>query len=235
MIRVAIVEDDETYAEQLTAYLTQYGEEHKKGFEIEHFRDGDTIVNGYRARYDIILMDIQMKFMDGMSAAEEIRKLDSEVIIIFVTNMKQYAIRGYAVEALDYIVKPISYFAFSQRMFRAIERLEHKQTRVLILNIKSGVVRVETSDIYYMECQRHMLIYHTARGRYELSGTMKDAEEQLKEDHFFRANKGYLVNLAHVDSIRDDCAVVKNEMLAISRPRKKEFLEALTNYWTEVH
>ena len=70
----------------------------------------------YRAVYDIILMDIEMRFMDGMTAAEKIREHDSEVVIIFITNMPQYAIKGYRVDALDYVLKPVSYFAFSQRI-----------------------------------------------------------------------------------------------------------------------
>ena len=68
-------------------------------------------MSGYRFQFDIILMDIEMRFMDGMSAAEEIRQMDKDVVIIFITNMPQYAIRGYAVEALDYMLKPVSYFA----------------------------------------------------------------------------------------------------------------------------
>ncbi len=71
-------------------------------------------------------MDVEMKFMDGMSAAEEIRKMDTEVVIIFITNMAQYAIRGYAVDALDYVLKPVSYFAFSQRLNRAIGRMKKR-------------------------------------------------------------------------------------------------------------
>ena len=81
---------------------------------------GDEIALGYKAVYDIILMDIEMKFMDGMMAAEEIRKVDTEVIIIFITNSPQYAIKGYAVDALDYVLKPVSYYAFSQRLGRAV-------------------------------------------------------------------------------------------------------------------
>lgn len=63
-----------------------------------------------------------MKFMDGMAAAEEIRKMDSEVIIIFITNMTQYAIRGYEVDALDYMLKPVNYFAFSQNWIKLLIR-----------------------------------------------------------------------------------------------------------------
>lgn len=125
MIRIAIVEDEEAYAAQLTEFLHRCEEENAV-FEIMRFRDGDEITEKYRASFDIILMDVQMQFMDGISAAEEIRKTDSEVVIIFITNMRQYALRGYAVDAMDYVLKPISYFAFSQRIRRAIGKAERR-------------------------------------------------------------------------------------------------------------
>lgn len=124
MIRVAIVEDEASYMKQFQKYLAQYAKESGEEFDIVTFTDGDEIAGGYKSVYDIILMDVQMRFMDGMSAAEEIRKVDPEVVIIFITNMSQYAIRGYAVDALDYVLKPVSYFAFSQRLDRAIARMK---------------------------------------------------------------------------------------------------------------
>lgn len=175
-----------------------------------------------------------MKFMDGMSAAEEIRKADTEVIIIFITNMRQYAIRGYAVDALDYVVKPISYFAFSERLNKAIERIKRRERHNVLLNIRGGVLRLSVEDIYYVESQGHTLIYHTANGDYEVSGTMKQVEENLEPYDFCRGNKGYLINLAHVDSMQDGCAIVRGEKLLLSRARKSVFMEALTNYWSEV-
>lgn len=113
-----------------TANWSRYtGKENGEAFDITIYSDGDQIVNKYQSQYDIILMDVEMKFMDGMSAAEEIRKVDTEVIIIFITNMAQYAIRGYAVDALDYVLKPVSYFAFSQRLSRAIGRMKKERQR----------------------------------------------------------------------------------------------------------
>ena len=73
MIRIAIVEDEESYVKELTGYLKEYQNTYKEELEITVYRDGDGITSNYRAQFDIILMDIQMKFMDGMSAAEEIR------------------------------------------------------------------------------------------------------------------------------------------------------------------
>jgi DNA-binding LytR/AlgR family response regulator len=160
--------------------------------------------------------------------------MDSEVIIIFITNMAQYAIRGYAVDALDYVLKPVSYFAFSQRLCRAIDRMKKRETKMISVNVKGGTVRLDAANIYYIESQGHNLIFYTSTGSYEAVGTMRDAEEKLSDLNFFRGNKGYLINLSHVEGVREGCAIVKGNQLLLSRARKKVFMEALTRYWGEV-
>lgn len=234
MIKIAIVEDEQLYAKQLHEYLRKYEKENGEVIEVTIYSDGDQIVEKYQSQYDIILMGIEMKFMDGMSAAEEIRKIDTEVVIIFITNMTQYAIRGYAVDALDYVLKPVSYFALSQRLNRAIGRMRKRESKMIMVNMKGGIVRLNIANIYYIESQGHTLILHTILGDYETSGTMKEMESKLLGMNFCRGNKGYLINLQHVDGISDGCAIVKDEKLILSRARKKEFMEALTKYWGEV-
>lgn len=234
MMRIAIVEDELMYAKQLEGFLRQYEEERQETFEIYLFTDGDEIVENYKAQFDIILLDIQMQFMDGMTTAEAIRKVDTEVIIIFITNLRQYAIRGYEVDALDYVVKPITYFAFSERLNRAVKRLKKRTQHTIVIKLRRGIARIDVADIYYVESQNHTLIYHVVGKNIESSGSMKDAEDMLSEFDFCRGNKGYLINLAHVDSVQDSFAVVRGEKLLLSRPRRTAFMEALTNYWGEV-
>lgn len=233
MIRIAIVEDECAYAMQLQDFLQQYEKENEEVFEISFFQDGDEIVHRYKSQFDIILMDVEMKFMDGMSAAEEIRKIDTEVVIIFITNMSQYAIRGYAVDALDYVLKPVSYFAFSQRLGRAISRMKKRDVKTISISIKGGVIRLNTANVFYIESQGHTLVFYTSSGTYEAIGTMKEMEESLSDANFCRGNKGYLINLAYVEGVKENCAVVKGEKLLLSRARKKEFMEELTHYWGE--
>lgn len=231
MIRIAIVEDEQIYIEQIQAYLEKYRSETGEKFSVTVYGDGDSIVEKYRAQFDIILMDIQMKFMDGMSAAQEIRKMDSEVIIMFVTNMVQYAIRGYEVDALDYILKPLVYLDFSQRLRRAIERLHKRERKFITLSVRGGILRLDVSDIHYVESEGHKLIYHTASENHLVQGTMKMAEELLKDYSFSRGNKCYLINLAHVEGVREKCAVVNGESLQLSRPRLNAFMQDLARYW----
>ncbi|BCN29195.1 LytR/AlgR family response regulator transcription factor [Anaeromicropila herbilytica] len=230
MIRVAIVDDEASSVEQLKNFLIQYQKERNEVMNIVTFSDGDEIVENYKAEYDIILLDIEMKFMDGMTAAEHIRKVDPEVVIIFITNMAQYAIKGYTVNATDYVLKPVSYFAFSQRIDKVVNRMDKKEKKYLAIGVKGGTVKLYISDIYYIESQGHRLIFHTKEEEHVIFGTMKEIEEKLKDMDFYRCNKGSLLNLAHVDGVQDGIVSVNKEQIVISRGRKKEFMEALTNY-----
>lgn len=234
MIHLAIVEDEDLYAKQLSEYLDRYQQENRQELRITRFSDGDEILNGYAGDYDIILMDIQMRFMDGMSAAEQIRKLDSEVVIMFITNMTQYAIRGYEVDALDYMVKPIEYFAFSQKLTRAMNRVKKKERHYVSIPTEDGMRKLAVDDIYYVESQGHAMNYHTSEGIYISRGTMKHLEESLTSYGFFRSGKGFLVNMKYVDGIQKNCCIIQGEQLPVSRMKRKPFMDALVQHMSEV-
>lgn len=234
MINIAIVDDDSLSVERITEYLKKYELETGKIFNIDSFSDGDMIVHQYSHKFDIIFMDVEMKFMDGMSAAEEIRKIDSKVEIIFITNMAQYAIRGYAVQALDYLLKPVSYFAFSQCLNKALVRKDNRETKTVVLDIKGGKARIDVKDIYYFETQGHTTICHTVNGEYHLNSTLREVDSMFSDMHFFRISKSFLINLACVDTFYNDEIKIGKVSLPVSRARKKDFLAALTLYWGEV-
>lgn len=234
MIQIAIVEDDKNYAASLKKYLLRYEEDQNQKFSISWFEDGEDIAEEYKGNYDIILMDIEMQFMDGMSAAKKIREVDEEVIIMFITNSPQYAMQGYAVDALDYVLKPINYFAFSERLNRAISRIRNHEEKYITLSYRGGVQKIKVSDLYYVEIQDHDLIYHTKDGNLMIRGTMREVEDELKDETFFRCNKAFLVNLEYVDGLEGNDVIVAGDRLLVSRARKKEFMDALNNYMNEV-
>ena len=230
MIHIAIVEDNPEVREQLIGYVHRYERQYGKMFELTAFADGDEIVSDYRAVYDIILLDIQMRRMDGMAAAEAIRKVDRDVILIFITNMAQFAIRGYAVDALDYILKPVPYFAFSRQLQKAVERLRRRQKTFLTVPVEGGLRRVDVATLYYLESEGHYVRLYTEDGELLTAGSLKAYEEKLANKPFVRCNSGYLVNLAQVLGVQQNTVQVGPYTLQISRPKKKAFLEALTDY-----
>lgn len=230
MLHIAMVEDEELYITQMQEFIQRYGEESGESIQFSVFRDGAEILQQYRPIYDIIFLDIEMPGVDGMSAAEEIRKCDGDVVLLFITNMAQYAIRGYAVGALDFVLKPLNYTTFTLKLKRAITRARQRESGKVLLSLHEGVKRLETRQIYYVEVQNRMLHYHTDEGIFSLRGTMQSAEKELGPHHFVRCNHWYLVNLRHVTEMRKDTVVVAGDELEVSRRSKTAFLTALTNY-----
>lgn len=234
MVRIALVEDDAGYRRELTEYLDRFARESGAHFSVSTFSDGAEIAEGYTANYDIILMDIAMSFMDGMTAAEAIRRVDDEVVIIFLTNMPQYAMKGYSVGALDYVLKPVSYFAFSQRIQRALNRMERRARKYISIPFKGGMRKLAVSQIAYVEVRDHDLTYHTAGESLPAKGTLSEAEALLGSESFFRCNKCYLVNLEYVDRVDNTSILIGGDRIQVSRARKKALMDALNNYINEV-
>lgn len=232
MIRVAIVEDNPSAAELIESYLKRYGEEHDESFSVEKYGNAINFIENYNPSYDIIFMDIELPHMDGMTAAKLLRKQDNLVTLIFVTNMAQFAIKGYEVEAMDFIVKPVEYNDFTFRIDRAIARVKLKEEKFITLHdtLNGAYVKIVISHIKYVEIVNHTLVYHCEEGVFESYGTLKSAEKILPESNFARCNSCYLVNLRYVNSVKDFICFVDGEKLKISQPKKKSFMKALNDY-----
>jgi len=240
MVHFCIVDDDDIYCNRMMEYLEKLEQEFfQKGspcgkFQVTRYKDGSEIVNNYSSNYDIILMDIEMGSMNGMTAAEKIREIDKDVVIIFITNLAQYAIKGYEVEALDYILKPISYYPFAKKIERALGRKTYRDNKVLSITVgKGNYKKIKIEDLLYIEALGHTIIYHLTNEDVTTSGTIKELEEKLDPKQFFRCNKGYLVNLDKVENIDGFTAFFGNQSIQISRSKKKAFIDALNDYMSE--
>ncbi len=234
MINIAIVEDEDYFASIITKYLEQYAQERCEEIHHVRFSDGYAIADGYKGGYDIILMDIEMGLMNGMEAAEAIRKVDDEVTIIFITNMAQYAIKGYAVHALDYVLKPVSYPAFAESLKKAISRIDGRKKRFITINNREGMVKLFASDITFVESHGHRLTFHTQDHAYESTAyTMKETETKLQDCGFLRSSSGVLVNLNRVTGVKNGYVEVGGQSLPISRSRKNEFMAELVRKMVE--
>ena len=230
MINVCIVEDEAEQAAQLKNYINRYSNEHKEQFSIAYLPDGIDLVDDYTGQFDIILLDIQMKHMDGMAAAEKIRQIDSDVIIIFITSTVQYAVQGYAVDALGYVLKPVPYTQFEQLFVKATQRVQAKQKHVYIkVSVEDKQLKLDCETIHYIESQRNNVILHCSDQDYVTAGPLKRFEEMLAEHGFSKCHNAYVVNLSSVEAVqKEEVLLTSGETLPISRARKKEFMAALT-------
>lgn len=226
MTRVALVDADPLCRERLQAYLDRFSEELGERFRVRAFEDGEQIIQNYRAEYDIILMDVELQFVDGVTAAQEIRRQDGRVVIIFLSGLDACAaVKGYQVGALDFLLKPTAYAAFSSAMVRALDRLRRRRRYIYVAN-KGGVLRLDCARIHYIEVDGRDLVYHTADGDLTGPGTLREVEDSLTPGTFFRCGKGCLVNLEHVDGLFNGDALVHGAMVQVSRSKRKAFLDA---------
>ena len=230
MISICIVEDELSQAELLKKYINKYGNATKQPFNITHLSDGIDLVDDYKGQFDIILLDIQMKHLDGMAAAEKIRKVDSDVIIIFITSTVQYAVQGYAVDALGYVLKPVPYTQFEQLFDKAITRVNAKKQHVYVkVSVDDKQIKLDCDTISYIESQRNNVIIHTDERDYITAGPLKKFDEMLMEHGFSKCHNAYIVNLSRVEAVQKEEVLLTNGVeLPISRARKKEFMAALT-------
>ena len=231
MYRIAVVEDEQQYRDEVCQYIEQYATEHQLNFDVTTYTDGQEIVDDAQKHYDIIFFDIEMTQLNGMDAAKVIRERDANVVMVFITNMAQYAIEGYEVGALDFVLKPIDYYGFSFRLARALGRVQKKQGNLdFAINTPGGIKKLNSNDIYYIEIENRFLVYHTAEGDFSQRGTLQSAEEMFQNYHFVKCNHWYLVNLKYVTEIEENIVHVAGSRLEISRRNRAHFLKEVTEY-----
>lgn len=227
---IAIVEDSHQDANLLREYFARYCKERDVEFNIAHFSSGEQFLDKYRPVYDAVFMDICLAKVNGMDAAALLRRLDKTVLLVFVTNMAQFAVRGYEVEAFDFIVKPVAYANFALKLQRLINRLRLQQGGELVVTSGNRIYRIPTAQLKYIEITSHLLVYHTASGNIEGYGNLKEVEASLNPKVFIRCNSCYLVNLKYVRDVKGFIANVGGDELKISRPKHKAFIQALNDY-----
>jgi DNA-binding LytR/AlgR family response regulator len=232
MLRIAIVEDEKECQASLIEHLSRYEKEHSDSFIVRTFFDGIDILDDYTSEYDLIFLDIHMKYQDGMTTARKIRELDDSVIIVFITALAQYAIEGYKVNALDFILKPVVYEQFEVTMDKVLKTADkyHKGTELIVA--EDGAKRkIDTEDVYYIEVVGHTIVIHSKSGIYETrSKSLKAIAEDLRDYGFVQSGQSHLINLKYVDRIKGDVVTVAGDELFLSRSRKKEFITAFGDF-----
>lgn len=202
-MNIAICEDLEQDAQRLSDLLTRYREKNNLEFEVTVFSSGDELMLGYEpGRFQILIMDIYMDGLNGMETAKEIRALDADCALIFITTSREHAVEGFSVRAAHYLNKPVEYSHIEEAMNRCREQIE-RFAKSIELTVGGSPVRLRLRDIRYAEVFRKSCVLHTINGDMQISSGIGDLERMLEGPSFLRCHRSYIVNLNHVRDVKE--------------------------------
>ena len=229
MFKLAICDDSARDAEYLRRLCNGFKENAE--LSVSAFSNGADLLSEHtRVIFDIVLLDVDMPGDNGLEIGKALRAISAQTVIIFVTSYPQYAIEAYDCEAFHYLLKPCNEQKLYQVINRAISKLRVTKKYHLIKTQKM-TVKLKISEIYYVECCRKHIIYHTPNDSFDTIGTLSETYDLLKEYGFFQVHQGYLVNFEKIKCFSKNDIILDNDRaVMMSVRKKKETLIAYSRY-----
>lgn len=234
MIKIAVCDDEMEELQRITSYVSKYVKELDIPFNISSFSEGQDLIenlNSFKENFDIVFLDIYMKFSNGLDIAKIIREFDKECKIIFITSSKEHAVDSYEVRALYYILKPVNEEKLRSAVKIAIESLNKDDNHAVIKN-KKGNYRIFHKDILYAESKARIINIHLKSGEIiSFYSKLMDFFQNLQDKRFLKCHKSFIVNMDYILKVENNIIFMDNNiMVPISRNNASAIKENYFNY-----
>lgn len=203
-MKIAICDDDMKIRENISNLLkVSFDEQDIDWIEPDLYENGDKLFMALtqKKRYDLIYLDIEMPGRSGMEIAAEIRRLNGQVQIIFITSHAKYVYDAFRVMPVDFLPKPIKCDRFKEAFVRALDNYRW-QHQMITCQVKDDIIVLQVKDILYLSSEGKWITFHMKGGiTHKIRKTMTEMEKQMKLYYIMRCYRSYLVNLAYVKEI----------------------------------
>lgn len=232
MYHIAICEDEDAFICELKENLMKYAAETEQEFCLFVYHDGSELLQKYNSKYDLIFMDIKMEQMNGLKTAEEIRKIDSTVGLIFLTSWKQYVWKGYEYSAVNYLLKPVKYGVLKMELDRFFAHYHGKDEPYISFSNDNGKYKVFYKNLCYAETDKRNVMLHFEGQKQIIYKNMKQISSLLcAQPQFAQCHQSFVVNLSFVKSVEGlELIMITGERIPISQPKRKGFMKQLAEY-----
>ncbi|MCL2815051.1 MAG: LytTR family DNA-binding domain-containing protein [Oscillospiraceae bacterium] len=234
-MKVVICEDEKAFSDQLAGYIKEWAAEKGVLVDIFKYTTAEEFLYEWQdgEDYDIIFLDIIMGYIDGMELAEKIRETNTDIPIVFVTNIKEYryAADGYEVSAMRYLEKPVQ----KEKIFYCLDQVNQADRikKYFLLKDAERTFRIPHEDIIYISVYSHTATAVTASKRYEFRKTTSQILEELDDALFVKCHKAYIINIRRVESVSKTCAIMSNgDEIPISKNIAWEIYDMFHKYNT---
>lgn len=233
MLTIAICEDEPYFSAKLQEMLQQYLSNRQLSAKTMAFPDGETLLRSGK-NPDILLMDIRLPGKNGMEVTAKLCGHGTHCQVIFITSYKEYVFQAFDLDAVHYLLKPVSSRKLYAAMDKAVQRAMQSGEKTILLSNGEHLSKIRLRDILYCEVFDHQLVIHTLTGVLRFCSTL-DALEKKLDGRFFRCHRSYLVNMDHVTEKTEGAAIVTGGgRVLISRRKQQEFTQLLLRSCREV-
>ena len=215
VVKIAWIDGDKNFAKEINNFIRRFNTETGNECALTYFNNGLDFISDYQPVFDVVVLDIALPLMDGLEVARRLRAIDKDVPIIFATSI---------------LAKPIAYATFAQRLQKALDYVRTHGDHAVVLKMNGVCRKISARDIKYIEVFGHFLIYHLLKEEIQVRGSLSKAEEELAPFNFLRCSDCYLINLRYVNGFSTSSIFIDEKTFPISRRKKKEFKEKLTNF-----
>ena len=227
-MRIAVCDDEELFRIEFKSVLDKVLINAE--YDIDTFSGGSSLYEAFlKNPFDLVFLDIEMPGIDGITLAKRLRAVSENVQIVFLTSHIEYALEGYEVNALRYLVKPVDMNKLSE-VLKYIQDKKNNSRQIMIKQEGEDIV-IDISDIIYMESMDKNVRIVTSKSEYITRYNISDYEEELKNSDFLRIHRGYLISLSKVKKIVKNDVVMDGDIsLPVSRSNIKTLKDALYAY-----
>ena len=229
-MKIAIVDDEKIYRDEIEKYLIEYDSE--DGFNIIKFEDGNVLLKGNIADFDIVFLDIEMPNIDGITLASELHKNNSELIIIYITSYISYVTKAIRNYGHQFLVKPID----KEELFIELDLLKirfENNKKLMSIQTNTGNIYVKISDVIYIESKGRTSLYHMENGEvYENNVKFSSIYKIAMKYNFAQSHRCCLVNLDYIYCVEKDNVVLRNcsDFVPVSRSLRETFKDEVNIY-----
>lgn len=230
--RLGICDDQEAERDRLARLCREILENHQIPFQLALFSGAKEVLQQFDAQeqpFDLLLLDIQMGGMTGMDLAKELRRQGKTTRLLFITGVPDYALEGYQVHPVHYLLKPVDPLELGKILVQDWE--EHHLSGTAVFHTGSKMVALPVEEILYLEYINRALVVHTLRGEYPFSMTMAEAEQEVAGKGFARCHKSFSVNIRMVQEVgRFSLTLCNGAHLPVGRKFYQTFQTAFVHF-----
>lgn len=231
LLRIAVCDDEKLIVDEISQIIDNFTDDNEESIKVYKFNDGYELIKS-NIKFNLIFLDIEMPEINGIELAENIRKIDSKVQIVYVTNYQNYMKKAYNVHAFDYIQKPVEREQIHRVLEDYLKIINPKETNVIELtSLDSENLLIDVDMIIDISCghKKRTVIVITTESEYICKGKISDIYDSLNSFDFFMPHRSHIINLSMVKSFKkkEKVIMVNGDEIPLSKGNNDDFLTAL--------